>query len=236
MTREFGEVNLRVRREVHPPHWTKTLLPLPLHSPSLPVLRPLHQRGGIPTDDCGGQISPEAEMVETITEVSSDTTVPEAPPFAPTPKIRKPIKRIHDELTELHTQYLRMEHITRGVSKALDNCGPENIIQKLAKKADRKDIEKPKMEKAQLATQVAAMIQKLSHKNNGIRTYHMGHVMAFSQIRELVGHPEEVVNKAHLYDQLIVSADPSSARQTLQIIVKYSRTKIERRISRRSSP
>ena len=38
-----------------------------------------------------------------------------------------------------------------------------------------------------------------------------------------MGHPGEVVNKAHLYDQLMESADPSSARQTLQILVKYSR-------------
>ena len=37
-----------------------------------------------------------------------------------------------------------------------------------------------------------------------------------------MGHPQEVVNKAHLYDQLMESADPSSARQTLQTLVKYS--------------
>jgi hypothetical protein len=44
-----------------------------------------------------------------------------------------------------------------------------------------------------------------------------------SRVRELVGHPGEVVNKAHLYDQLMETVDPSSARQTLQILVKYSR-------------
>ena len=46
--------------------------------------------------------------------------------------------------------------------------------------------------------------------------------MVQSRVRELVGHPGEVVNKAHLYDQLMESADPSSARQTFQIMVKYS--------------
>jgi hypothetical protein len=39
-----------------------------------------------------------------------------------------------------------------------------------------------------------------------------------------VGQPGEVVNKAYLYDQLLESANPASARQTLQILVKYSRT------------
>ena len=48
--------------------------------------------------------------------------------------------------------------------------------------------------------------------------------MVFNRIRELVGHPGEVVNKAHLYDQMMESADPSFARQTLLILVKYSRT------------
>jgi hypothetical protein len=48
--------------------------------------------------------------------------------------------------------------------------------------------------------------------------------VVLSQVRELVGHPGEIVTKAHLYDQLMESADLSSARQTLQILVKYSRS------------
>jgi hypothetical protein len=48
--------------------------------------------------------------------------------------------------------------------------------------------------------------------------------MVLNRVRELVGHPGEIVNKAHLYDQLMETADPSSARQTLQILVKYSRS------------
>ena len=41
-------------------------------------------------------------------------------------------------------------------------------------------------------------------------------------IRELVGQPAEVVNKVHLYDRMMEYGDPSSARQTLPILVKYS--------------
>ena len=61
-----------------------------------------------------------------------------------------PFKRIHDELAELQTQYYRMEHITRGANRALDNCGPGNILRELAKRADRKEIERLETEKAQL--------------------------------------------------------------------------------------
>jgi hypothetical protein len=47
--------------------------------------------------------------------------------------------------------------------------------------------------------------------------------MVLSRVWELVGHPGEIVNKAHLYDQLMEAAAPSFARQTLQILVKYAR-------------
>ena len=48
--------------------------------------------------------------------------------------------------------------------------------------------------------------------------------MVLSRVRELVSYPGKVVNKAHLYDQLVELGDPSSSRQTLQILVKYSRS------------
>ena len=38
-----------------------------------------------------------------------------------------------------------------------------------------------------------------------------------------MGHPGEVVNKAYLYDRMMESGDPTSAKQTLPILVKYSR-------------
>ena len=46
--------------------------------------------------------------------------------------------------------------------------------------------------------------------------------MIFGRIRELVGHPGEIANKARLYDQLLESNDPVSARQFIPILVKYS--------------
>ena len=40
----------------------------------------------------------------------------------------------------------------------------------------------------------------------------------------MVGHPGDIVNKAHMYDNLMGTTDPSSAKQHLQILVKYSRS------------
>ena len=106
---------------------------------------------------------------------------------------------------------------------ALDNCGPGNILRELGKRADRKELEQLRTEKAQLTAQVATMTQELSQKSEEVRKYHVEQAMVLSRIRELVGHPGEVVNKAYLYDRMMESGDPSSARQTLPILVKYSR-------------
>ena len=67
------------------------------------------------------------------------------------------------------------------------------------------------------------MIQELNQKSKEIRKFHAELAVVFSRIRELVGHPGEVVNKAYLYDRMMESGDPSSARQTLPILMKYSR-------------
>lgn len=48
--------------------------------------------------------------------------------------------------------------------------------------------------------------------------------MVFIRIRELVGHLAKIVNKAHLYDRMMESGEPASARQVLPILVKYSQT------------
>jgi hypothetical protein len=139
--------------------------------------------------------------------------------------LETPFKRARAELiTNLQNQYWRLEHITHGVSRALGNCGPKNILWELAKKTDRSKVDALETEKAQLAAQVAAMTQELAQKSEEIRRYQAEHTVVVNRVRELVGHPGEIVNKAHLYDQLMESADPFSARQTLQILVKYSRS------------
>lgn len=57
------------------------------------------------------------------------------------------------------------------------------------------------------------MTQGLTQKSEEIRKYQAEHAVVLSKVRKLVGHPGEIVNNTHLYDQLMESADdPSSAR------------------------
>ena len=57
------------------------------------------------------------------------------------------------------------------------------------------------------------MTQGFTQKSEEIRKYQAEHAVVLSKVRKLVGHPGEIVNNTHLYDQLMESADdPSSAR------------------------
>ena len=123
-----------------------------------------------------------------------------------------------------------MENITRGANQTLNDCGPENILRELARKADRKQLDHAKKELDQVKTgnvhmnaQVAALAQELSQKSEEIRKYHAEQAVVFSRIRDLVGHPGEKVNKARLYDQLVTFEEPIFARKTFPILVKYPR-------------
>jgi hypothetical protein len=133
-------------------------------------------------------------------------------------------KKVRAEVSALQNEYWRLEHITRGVNKALGNCSAGNILRELAGKTDRSKVEALETEKAELAVHVEAMTRELTKKSKEIRRYNVEQTVVLSMVRELVGHPGDVVNKAYLYDQLLESTDPAFARQTLQLLVKYSRT------------
>ena len=48
--------------------------------------------------------------------------------------------------------------------------------------------------------------------------------MVINRVRKLVGYPGEIVNNAHLYDKLLKTTEPTSAKKTLRILVKYSQS------------
>ena len=88
----------------------------------------------------------------------------------------------------------------------------------------RRELDQVKMENAHLQAQVSAMLEELSQKNEELWKYHAEQAVVFSRIREMVGNSAEIVNKAQLYDRMMASGEPASAKQVLPILVKYSRT------------
>jgi hypothetical protein len=106
-----------------------------------------------------------------------------------------PFQKVRAEISALQNEYWRLEHITRGASMALGNCSAGNILRELAKKMDQSKVEALENEKAQLTVQVEAMTRELTQKSEEIRRYKAEQTVVLSKVRELVGHPRDVVNK-----------------------------------------
>ena len=62
---------------------------------------------------------------------------------------------MYADLDNLQLQYHRLEHITREVNQALNNCGPGNVLRELANKGDRKELDQVKKELHRVSTQNA---------------------------------------------------------------------------------
>ena len=105
----------------------------------------------------------------------------------------------------------------------MDNCGPGNILQESVKKTNRSKVEALETKNAQLTVQVAAMTRELVEKNEEIPRYQAEQTVVLNRVQDLVGNLGEVVTKAQMYDKLMKTEEPSLARKTLQILVKYSR-------------
>jgi hypothetical protein len=58
---------------------------------------------------------------------------------------------------------------------------------------------------------MASMAEELRQTSEEIWKSHAEQTVVFTWIRELIGHPGEIVNKVRLYDQLVESGDPISA-------------------------
>lgn len=97
-----------------------------------------------------------------------------------------PFKRAREEITNPHNQYFWLEHITWGVSMALDNCRSKNILWELAKKTDRSKVDALKTEKAQLAAQGTAMTQELAQKNEKYRRYKPEQTVNMNRVQNLI--------------------------------------------------
>ena len=129
-----------------------------------------------------------------------------------------PFRQAQEGLEEAQHQYKRLELIAQGANQALDNCGPENIVREIVRRANRQELEQARTELKQvrnenalLQAQVTATSDELGQKSEELRRYHAEQAVAFRRIRELVGNPAEAATKAHLYDKLLATGDPTSA-------------------------
>lgn len=65
-----------------------------------------------------------------------------------------------------------------------------------------------------MIAQVAAMIQKFAEKSEEIYHYKTEQIVVLNRVRDLVINPDDIVNKVHMYNNLMKTSEPSLAMQT----------------------
>ena len=131
-----------------------------------------------------------------------------------------PFRRVQDELDQVQSRYSKMELVIKGASKLLDDCKAGNIYKEL-KKFKEKDTTSLEGANATLSSQVQELKVVLALKDEEIRELKGQQAESWGWIREVIGNPGEVVNKAHLFDNDVKTEGKLSAQQIITILVKF---------------
>ena len=110
-----------------------------------------------------------------------------------------PFRRVREELDQVQSQYSKLELVTKGASKLLGDCKVGNIVKEL-KKLKQKDTASLEAANANLSSEVTELKMALVLKDDKIRELKAQKAERLERIREAIGHPGNVMNKARLFD------------------------------------
>ena len=114
----------------------------------------------------------------------------------------EPFKRIQEELDRVSNRYSKMEVVIIGASKLLGDCKAGNIVKAL-KKLKEKDTESLEAANKKLQQEVDQLKVALASKEDEVKDFKALKIEALKEIREIVGHPGDILNKARLFDVYI---------------------------------
>ena len=117
-------------------------------------------------------------------------------------------------MEQLHFQYANLDTITTRASKLLGDCKEGNIVKELKKlkEVDTKSLE----------NKVANLKVELASRKNEVEDLKK-QVRYLEQIKEAVGAPGDVFNKACLFDEDIKTKGEVSAAKIVKVLVTFIR-------------
>ena len=124
-----------------------------------------------------------------------------------------PFQRVFDDLEQLHYQYNNLDTITTRASKLLGDCKVGNIVKEL-KKLKEEDTKSLKDKVADLTMELVIRkdeIKKLK-KRVGI----------LERIKEVVGTPGDIFNKARLFNEDVKTEGEVSAAKIIKVLVSFT--------------
>ena len=95
-----------------------------------------------------------------------------------------------------------MEVVIKGASKVFGNCKVGNIVKEL-KKLKEKDLESLEATIRKLQQEVGELKVSLVLKEDQVQTYEALRLEALREIKEIIGHPGDVLNKVRLFNEYI---------------------------------
>jgi hypothetical protein len=113
-----------------------------------------------------------------------------------------PFRRLQEELDQVQIRYSKMEVVIRGASKLLGDCKVGNIGKEL-KKLKEKDTESLEAANRKLQQQVDDLQVALALKDDEVKNLKALKVVAMEEIRDILGHSGDVLNKAKLFDKYV---------------------------------
>ena len=114
----------------------------------------------------------------------------------------EPFTWIQEELDRVSNRYSKMEVVIKAASKLLGDCKAGNIVKEL-KKLKEKDTESLEAANRKLRQEVDELKIALALKKDEVKNFKALRVEALKEIREIVGHPGNILNKAKLFDEYI---------------------------------
>ena len=125
-----------------------------------------------------------------------------------------PFWRVFDDLEQLCFQYLNLDTITTRASKLLGDCKVGNIEKELTKlkAVDTKALE----------DKISNLTVTLALRNDEIEDLRK-QVKYFELLKQAIGAPGDVVNKARLFDEDVKSEGELSAAKIIKVLVSFIR-------------
>ena len=130
-----------------------------------------------------------------------------------------PFSRVQSELDHVQTRYQKMELVLKGATKLLGDCKAGNISKEIWKLKEE-DNSELKTHITHLKLRIVGRQETVKAQDEKIEELKVK-AEAIEQIREYIGHPGDVVNKAHLFDNEVKKEDHLSVQKILTILVKY---------------
>ena len=125
-----------------------------------------------------------------------------------------PFRCIFDDLEQLHFQYANLDTITTRASKLLGDCKVENIVKELKKLKE--------VDTTSLEDRVADLKVELASWNDEVEDLKK-QVRCLERIKEAVGAPGDVFNKARLFDEDIKTEGEVSVAKIVKVLVIFTR-------------